>query len=111
MIPYETLLNVLRASSLSLSSRDDLTYGSATPPVGRDVLAGIMQLLSEGLGIGPPPQDRVTLIEYCLRDLKADHPGAVWGLFVVRHILGKDVGKHIFTPMSWLYPELMYNCK
>lgn len=87
LIPYETLLNVLRDSSLSLSSRDDLMYGSATPPVSRDVLAGIMQLLSEGLGIGPPPQDRITLIEYCLRDLKADHPGAVWGLFVVRHIL------------------------
>ncbi|KAF9905687.1 hypothetical protein EC991_001361 [Linnemannia zychae] len=87
LVPYETLLNVLRDSSMSLSSRDDLAYGSATPPISRDVLAGIAQLLSDGLSVGPPPQDRVTLIEYCLRDLKANHPGAIWGLFVVRHIL------------------------
>ncbi|KAG0375629.1 hypothetical protein BGX24_008849 [Mortierella sp. AD032] len=91
LTPYETLLNVLRDSSLSLSSRDDLTYGSATPPVSRDVLAGIVHLLSDGLNVGPPPQDRVTLIEYCLRDLKADHPGAIWSLFVVRHILDQYI--------------------
>ncbi|KAG0306868.1 hypothetical protein BGZ97_000587 [Linnemannia gamsii] len=87
LIPYETLLNVLRDASQSLSLRDDSTYGASTPPVSRDVLSGVAQLLSEGLGIGPPAQDRITLIGYCLRDLKADHPGAIWGLFVVRHIL------------------------
>ncbi|KAF9091841.1 hypothetical protein BGX23_004831 [Mortierella sp. AD031] len=91
LIPYETLLNVLRDSSLPLNARDDPTYGSTTPPVSRDVLAAIMQLLSDGLNVGPPPQDRVTLIEYCLRDLKANHPGAIWSLFVVQNILDQYV--------------------
>ncbi|KAF9930001.1 hypothetical protein FBU30_001020 [Linnemannia zychae] len=91
LIPYETLLNVLRASSMSLCPRDDTTYGSAASPISRDVLAGIAQLLSDGLSVGPPPHDRITLIKYCLRDLKDDHPGAIWGLFVVRHILDQYI--------------------
>ncbi|KAG0255604.1 hypothetical protein BG011_005045 [Mortierella polycephala] len=85
LIPYETLLNVLRNSTLQLNARDDPSFG-ATPPVGKDVISGIAQLLTEGLGVGPLPKDRATLVDYCIRDLKSNHPGAIWSLQVVQNI-------------------------
>ncbi|KAF9195866.1 hypothetical protein BGZ50_003127 [Haplosporangium sp. Z 11] len=85
LIPYETLLNVLRNSTLQLDARDDSSFGAA-PPVGKDVISGIAQLLTEGLGVGPLPKDRATLVDYCIRDLKSNHPGAIWSLQVVQNI-------------------------
>ncbi|KAF8979549.1 hypothetical protein BGZ46_005284 [Entomortierella lignicola] len=85
LIPYETLLNVLRNSTPSLITKDDPSFG-VTPPSNRDVISGIAHLLKEGLGYGPLPQDIPKLIDCCTKDLKSDHPGAIWSLQVVQHI-------------------------
>ncbi|KAF9956284.1 Ubiquitin carboxyl-terminal hydrolase 34, partial [Modicella reniformis] len=85
LIPYETLLNALRKSTPPLNIRDDPTFGSS-PPSNRDVISGIAQLLRDGLTVGPLQQDRTKLIDYCMQDLKSNHPGAIWSLQVVQHI-------------------------
>ncbi|KAG0316912.1 hypothetical protein BGZ99_006614 [Dissophora globulifera] len=85
LIPYETLLNVLRNSTPPLHTRDEASFG-ASPPSNRDVITGIALLLKEGLGVGPLPQDRTKLIEYCTQDLQMNHPGAIWSLQVVQNI-------------------------
>ncbi|KAF9113716.1 hypothetical protein BGX27_000930 [Mortierella sp. AM989] len=85
LIPYETLLNVLRNSTPSLNAKDDPSFG-VTPPSNRDVISGIALLLKDGLGYGPLPQDLPKLIDCCMEDLKTDHPGAIWSLQVVQHI-------------------------
>ncbi|KAF9352724.1 hypothetical protein BGX26_009493 [Mortierella sp. AD094] len=85
LIPYETLLNVLRNSTPSFNTRDDPSFG-VTPPSNRDVISGIAHLLKEGLGFGPLPQDLSKLIDCCTKDLKTNHPGAIWSLQVVQHI-------------------------
>lgn len=87
LIPYETLLNVLRRSTLAVAAKDDSSFGP-TPTLNRDVSTGIARLLSDGLNVGPLPQDRATLIEQCLLDLKENHPGAIWSLQVVQGIFG-----------------------
>jgi hypothetical protein len=55
------------------------------------VISGIAQLLKDGLGVGPAQQDRAKLIDYCIKDLKANHPGAIWSLQVVQHIFGNVI--------------------
>ncbi|KAF9401029.1 hypothetical protein BGX21_002899 [Mortierella sp. AD011] len=112
LIPYETLLNVLRNSTPSFNTRDDPSFG-ATPPSNRDVISGIAHLLKEGLGFGPLPQDLSKLIDCCTKDLKTNHPGAIWSLQVVQHIfenhfMSNDAGatqfyKQTCSSLSELY--------
>ncbi|KAI7819439.1 hypothetical protein BC939DRAFT_460245, partial [Gamsiella multidivaricata] len=85
LIPYETLLNVLRNSTPPFDTHEDPSF-SATTPSNRNVIAAIAQLLKEGLGVGPLPQDRMKLVGRCMQDLKSNHPGAIWSLQVVQHI-------------------------
>ncbi|KAF9917165.1 hypothetical protein BX616_001769 [Lobosporangium transversale] len=84
LIPYETLLNVLRNSTPSLNTREDPSLVSV--PSNRDVIGGIAYLLKEGLGVGPSPQDCAHLIELCIQDLKKNHPGAIWSLQVIQSV-------------------------
>ncbi|KAG0002609.1 hypothetical protein BGZ79_002672 [Entomortierella chlamydospora] len=112
LIPYETLLNVLRNSTPSFNTRDDPSFG-ATPPSNRDVISGIAHLLKEGLGFGPLPQDLSKLIDCCTKDLKTNHSGAIWSLQVVQHIfenhfMSNDAGatqfyKQTCSSLSELY--------
>ncbi|KAI9234743.1 MAG: hypothetical protein BYD32DRAFT_438947 [Podila humilis] len=83
LIPFQTLLNVLRAATPSYS-RDDPNVAPAA--VNPDVLANIVSLLSEGIRVGPLPQDRKVLVDCCIQDLKTNHPGAFWGLQVIQQI-------------------------
>ncbi|KAG0045590.1 hypothetical protein BGZ83_009224 [Gryganskiella cystojenkinii] len=83
LIPYETLLNVLRRSTLAVDAKDESSFGPS-PTLNREVCMGIARLLADGLNVGPLPQDRATLIAQCLQDLKDNHPGAIWSLQVVQ---------------------------
>ncbi|KAF9310793.1 hypothetical protein BG003_008108 [Podila horticola] len=83
LIPFLTLLNVLRAATPSYSREDPSVAPAAVSP---DVLANIVSLLSDGIRVGPLPQDRKILVEHCIQDLKTNHPGAFWGLQVIQQI-------------------------
>ncbi|KAF9438482.1 hypothetical protein BGZ76_007601 [Entomortierella beljakovae] len=106
LIPYETLLNVLRNSTPSLNARDDPSFG-ATPPSNRDIISGIAQLLKEGLGFGPLPQDLPKLIDCCMKDLKANHPGAIWSLQAVQYIFAfASLSTHHLLQEYWRSVQL-----
>jgi len=106
LIPYETLLNVLRKSTLAVDAKDDTSFGPA-PTLNREVSMGIAHLLSDGLHVGPLPQDRATLIELCLQDLRENHPGAIWSLQVVQGIFSKTFGCFFLTsPFRYPIPVL-----
>jgi hypothetical protein len=97
LIPFQTLLNVLRAATPSYS-RDDPNV--APVAVNPDVLANIVSLLSEGIRVGPLPQDRKVLVDYCIQDLKTNHPGAFWGLQVIQQIFGMLPEGKYFSPQA-----------
>ncbi|KAG0203301.1 hypothetical protein BGX28_004397 [Mortierella sp. GBA30] len=104
LIPYETLLHVLRNSTKKLNARDDHSFGTAQP-LGRDVIGGIAQLVSDGLAVGPTQSDRRALVEYCLKDVKSNHPGAIWSLQVIQkifelHFLNDEKGRLQFYKQS-----------
>ncbi|KAF9428041.1 hypothetical protein BGZ94_003521 [Podila epigama] len=85
LIPFMTLLNVLRAATPNAASRDEQANAVAAS-VSPDVLGNIINLLLEGIGVGPLPQDRKELVDFCIQDLKTNHPGAIWGLQVIQQI-------------------------
>ncbi|KAF9938245.1 hypothetical protein BGZ67_000390 [Mortierella alpina] len=111
LIPYETLLHVLRNATMKLNARDDPSFGTAQP-MSRDVIGGIAQLLSDGLAVGPLQQDRKALIEYCLRDVKSNHPGAIWSLQVIQKIFelhfinDEKAGSQFYKQVCSSLPEL-----
>ncbi|KAF9957098.1 hypothetical protein BGZ72_002145 [Mortierella alpina] len=111
LIPYETLLHVLRNATMKLNARDDASFVTAQP-MSRDVIGGIAQLLSDGLAVGPLHQDRKTLIEYCLRDVKSNHPGAIWSLQVIQKIFelhfinDEKAGSQFYKQVCSSLPEL-----
>ncbi|KAI1320684.1 hypothetical protein EDD11_010218 [Mortierella claussenii] len=116
LIPYETLLNVLRNSTPPLNAKDDSSL--ANPPSNKDVIGGIAYLLKDGLGVGPLPEDRVKLIDCCIKDLNSNHPGAIWSLQVVQHLFeshfpnGENAGLIFYERTCSSLPELyMANLK
>ncbi|CAO3573904.1 unnamed protein product [Mortierella alpina] len=111
LIPYETLLHVLRNATMKLNARDDSSFGTVQP-MSRDVIGGIAQLLSDGLAVGPLQHDRKALIEYCLRDVKSNHPGAIWSLQVIQKIFelhfinDEKAGSQFYKQVCSSLPEL-----
>ncbi|KAF9580262.1 putative ubiquitin carboxyl-terminal hydrolase FAF-X, partial [Lunasporangiospora selenospora] len=111
LIPYQTLLNVLRNSAMPINGRDDPSFGN-TMTISPDVISGIAFLLSEGIRVGPPSlEDRATLVNQCLSDLGANHPGAVWSLQVLQHIFEHHFGdeteaQEFYTRACSSLPEL-----
>ncbi|KAF9573120.1 hypothetical protein EC968_008969 [Mortierella alpina] len=96
---------------MKLNVRDDPSFGTAQP-VSRDVIGGIAQLLSDGLAVGPLQQDRKALIEYCLRDVKSNHPGAIWSLQVIQKVFelhfinDEKAGSQFYKQACSSLPEL-----